>query len=156
MPITPLDIRKKTFTKVNFRGVDPNEVKSFLESVARDFEAVWKDRSLLAEKVEELNAKLEGFVRTEKAFQEAFVTAQQACTETRENAKQEAETIVERAKVEGEKLTQQAKEQVARVTGDVNDIRTKKLAVLGELRGMLDSFNSMIEHWEIQEKPKGK
>jgi cell division initiation protein len=152
MPITPLDIRKKTFSKVNFRGVDPNEVKSFLEQVARDLEALWKERSLLAEKVEELNARLEGFTRTEKAFQEAFLTAQQACTETRDNAKQEANTIVERAKLEGERLVHQAKEQAARMSQDINDIKTKRLAVLGEIRGMIESFEKMIEHWEDQGK----
>jgi cell division initiation protein len=156
MPITPLDIRKKTFTKVNFRGVDPNEVKNFLEQIARDMESLAKERTLLVERVDELNAKLEGFTRTEKAFQEAFISAQKACDELRENAHKEAETIVERAKFEGEKLVHQAAEQTSKIGQDINDVRARKLALLGELRGIAESLGKMVDHWETEEKPRGK
>jgi len=157
MPVTPLDLRKKTFTKVNFRGIDPKEVKDFLETVARDMEALNKERTLLAEKVEELNAKLEGYTRTERAFHEAFVTAQQACKDLKANAEREAGTIIEQAKLEGAKLIRQAEEQTGRISQDINDVRARKMAMLGELRAMIESLNKLVEHWEAQEgrvKPK--
>jgi cell division initiation protein len=156
MPITPLDIRKKTFGKSRFKGIDEKEVRAFLEQLAKDMEAIWKERALLAEKVEELNARLEGFSRTEKAFQEAFLTAQQTCNEMRNNAKHEAATLIERAKLDGEKLIRQAEEQAARLGQDISEIRVKKLAILGELRGLVQSFGQLIDHWESQDKAKPK
>ena len=154
MPIAPLDIRKKTFSKVRFGGVDSNEVKNFLEQLARDMEAIWKERTLLAEKVEELNAKLEGFTRTEKAFQEAFVAAQKTCDEMRNNARQEADTIIERAKLDGEKVLREAEEKTAKLADQIGEVRTRKLGLLAELRSTIESFSKMIEHLEEQETRK--
>lgn len=154
MPITPLDIRKKSFAHVTFKGLDEKEVKSFLEQVARDMEAIWKERSLLAEKVEELNARLEGFTRTEKAFQEAFLHAQKTCETMKENAHSEAATLLAQAKMDGEKMVRQAEEQVNLLAQDINEIKTKRMAMLGEMKGIIESFDKMVEHWESQEKKK--
>ena len=154
MPITPLDIRKKTFGKVTFKGLDEKEVKSFLEQLAKDMEAIWKERSLLAEKVEELSARLEGFTRTEKAFQEAFVTAQQACKELKENANKEAANTLEKAKLESERLVREADEEAKTLTEELRELRARRLAMLGEIRGMLDSFGKLIDHWESQDRAK--
>jgi cell division initiation protein len=156
MPITPLDIRKKTFAKVNFRGVDPKEVRDFLDQVARDMEAIFKERSLLAEKVDELSAKLEGFTRTEKAFQEAFLTAQKACADMKENAKREAATILDRAKLDAERLLRNSQEQAGKLNQDLSDIRMKRQNLLVEFRGIIESFSRQVNHWEDQEKPKPK
>lgn len=154
MPITPLDMRKKTFGKVTFKGIDEKEVKSFLEQVAKDMEAIWKERTLLAEKVDELSARLEGFTRTEKAFQEAFVTAQQACKEMKTNAGKEAENILEKARLESERLIREADEESKTLSDELKELRTRRLAMLSEIRGVVDSFGKLIEHWETQDKAK--
>jgi cell division initiation protein len=147
-------MRKKTFGKVTFKGLDEKEVKSFLEQVAKDMEAIWKERTLLAEKVEELNARLEGFNRTEKAFQEAFVTAQQACKELKENAGKESQNILEKARLESERLIREADEEAKTLSDELKELRTRRLAMLSEIRGILDSFGKLIDHWESQDKSK--
>jgi cell division initiation protein len=154
MPITPLDIRKKAFGKVTFKGLDEKEVKNFLEQVAKDMEAIWKERTLLAEKVEELNARLEGFTRTEKAFQEAFVAAQQTCKDMKANAGKEAANILEKAKLEAERLVREAGEESKMLGDDLKDLRTRRLAMLSEIRGVVDSFGKLVEHWETQDRTK--
>jgi cell division initiation protein len=147
-------MRKKTFGKVTFKGLDEKEVKSFLEQVAKDMEALWKERTLLAEKVEELNARLEGFTRTEKAFQEAFVTAQQACKELKDNAGSEAKNILEKARLESQRLVREADEEAKTLSEELKELRTRRLAMLSEIRGIVDSFGKLIEHWESQDKSK--
>ena len=154
MPITPLDIRKKSFSKVTFKGINEKEVKSFLEQVAKDMEAIWKERSLLAERVEELSARLEGFTRTEKAFQEAFVSARQACDELKENARREAANITEKAKLEAERLIREADDEAKTLSGELADLRAKRQALLGEFRGVLDSFHKLVQHWEHQDQQR--
>ena len=145
-------MRKKTFGKVTFKGIDEKEVKSFLEQVAKDMEAIWKERTLLAEKVDELSARLEGFTRTEKAFQEAFVTAQQACKEMKTNAGNEVRNILEKAKLESERLIREADEESKTLSDELKELRTRRLAMLSEIRGVVDSFGKLIEHWETQDK----
>ena len=76
MPITPIDIKKKKFSS-QLRGLNPQEVKNFLDVIATEMEALRKERSLLAEKIDELSAKLEGYQKTEKLLKDTLVTAQQ-------------------------------------------------------------------------------
>jgi cell division initiation protein len=154
MPITPLDLRKKSFGKVTFKGVDEKEVKNFLEQVAKDMEAIWKERTLLAEKVDELSARLEGFTRTEKAFQEAFVTAQQVCKDLKVNADREAQNIRDKAKLEASRIVREADEEAKTLSEELKELRVRRLASLGEIRGILDSFGKLIDHWESQDKAK--
>lgn len=43
MPLTPLDIHNKEFTRA-FRGYDEDEVNEFLDQVIKDYEAVLREK----------------------------------------------------------------------------------------------------------------
>jgi cell division initiation protein len=43
MRVTPMDIRQQQFTVKMFRGFDVQEVDTFLEDLAGDFEALLKE-----------------------------------------------------------------------------------------------------------------
>ena len=47
MRITPMDIRQQQFTVKMFRGFDVQEVDTFLEDVAQDYEALMRENTLL-------------------------------------------------------------------------------------------------------------
>ena len=49
MRITPMDIRQQQFTVRMFRGFDVQEVDTFLEDLAADYEALLKENTLLKE-----------------------------------------------------------------------------------------------------------
>ena len=51
MELTPLDIRNQTFHKKNFGGIDPDEVKAFLETAATAFEQMSRNRTDLTERL---------------------------------------------------------------------------------------------------------
>ena len=54
MRITPMDIRQQQFTVRMFRGFDVQEVDTFLEDVAQDYEALIKENALLKEQLQVL------------------------------------------------------------------------------------------------------
>jgi len=147
MPITPIDIRKKKFS-THLRGIDTQEVKNFLELVANEMEALRKERSLLAEKVDELSAKLEGYTRTEKLLKDTLLTAQQATTDMKQATQRETETILEKARLEAQAIIQKTEEVTRRLRAEINELSIKKHAFFGELRGVIQSYLSMLEHWE--------
>ena len=62
MRITPMDIRQQQFTVKMFRGFDTQEVDTFLEDLAADYEALLKENSLLKEQLQALEDG--GFRRT--------------------------------------------------------------------------------------------
>ncbi len=51
MRITPMDIRQQQFTVKMFRGFDVQEVDTFLEDLAGDFETLLKENALLKEQL---------------------------------------------------------------------------------------------------------
>ena len=147
MPITPIDIRKKKFS-THLRGIDAQEVKNFLDLVANEMEVLRKERSLLAEKVDELSAKLEGYTRTEKLLKDTLLTAQQATTDMKQATQKEAETTLEKARLEAQAIIQKTEEVTRRLRTEINELSIKKRTFFGELRGVIQSYLSMLEHWE--------
>ena len=149
MPITPIDIRKKKFS-TQLRGLNPQEVKNFLDQIANEMEALRKERSLLAEKVDEVSAKLEGYSRTEKLLKDTLLTAQQATTDMKQATQKEVEAIVEKAKLEAKNIIQEAEDDIKKIKEELNELGIKKQTFLGEIRGIIQSYLSMLEHWEAK------
>ena len=57
MRITPMDIRQQQFTVKMFRGFDTQEVDTFLEDLASDYEALLKENSILKEQLQALEER---------------------------------------------------------------------------------------------------
>lgn len=167
MPITPLDIRKKTFSN-QLRGLSAREVKTFLELVAKEMEELRKERGLLAEKVDELSARIENYERTEKLLRETLVTAQQTSDEMkaaagehyralRVQAKQEAADRIRKAEQEAEAVLQKAREQLERASADIRELETRQGSLLDQVEAVGHSCMMLVESWKSgQRKVKPK
>lgn len=167
MPLTPLDIRKKTFSS-QLRGLSAREVKTFLELVAKEMEELRKERGLLAEKVDELSARIENYERTEKLLRETLVTAQQTSDEMkaaagehyralRVQAKQEAEDRIRKAEREAEAMLQKAREQLGRANADIRELETRQASLLDQVEAVGHSCMMLVESWKSgQRRVKAK
>jgi cell division initiation protein len=155
MAITPLDIRKKTFGG-QLRGYSQTEVKAFLSLVANEVEELRKDRAQLAEKADELAAKLETYEKTEKLLRDTLVTAQKATGELRDDAKHEAGVIIEKAKVDADRqrletaqevnrMRAEADHEVARVREELSRLKAKRSNLIDEVAGMARTYLDMAE-----------
>src|SRR5262247_1287668 len=98
-----MDIRQQQFTVKMFRGFDVQEVDTFLEDVAEDYEALVKENALLKEQLQALEERTRGLEEREKVLQETLITTQRLTEEMKENARREAALIVREAEVQGEK-----------------------------------------------------
>ena len=146
MPITPIDIKKKKFSS-QLRGLNPQEVKNFLDVIATEMEALRKERSLLAEKIDELSAKLEGYQKTEKLLKDTLVTAQQTTLDLKQVAQKEADAIIERSKIEAHSLSQKAEDEIQRLRAEINELILKKSTFINETRGIIQSYLSILDNW---------
>ena len=57
MRITPMDIREQQFTVKMFRGFDVQEVDTFLEDLAEDYETLLKENQLLKEQLQAMEER---------------------------------------------------------------------------------------------------
>lgn len=144
MAITPLDIRKKTFS-MQLRGCSRSEVQNFLLLVANEMEELRKERALLAEKVDEVTAKLEAYEKMERLLQDTLLTAQRATEELRETAKRESETTLAEARVQAKQLVLQAEQEVAQLRGELRQLDARRANMIDEIRGIAHSYLSMVD-----------
>lgn len=152
MAITPLDIRKKTFAS-QLRGCSSSEVKAFLQLVANELEELRKERALLAEKLDEMTARVETYQKTEKLLHETLLTAQKATDELRDDAKQQAGLIVEKAKLEVERARAEHDERMTRLREQLRELETQRDNLIDEITGIARTHIAMAER-KAAGKPK--
>lgn len=77
MNISPLDIRKKEFSK-KVKGFDKDEVAEFLDMVADEYETVLNNNRQQAKKIETLETKLKDYKQMESTLQDAMINAKKS------------------------------------------------------------------------------
>ena len=105
MKITPLDIDQQEFPKV-LRGVDPGEVRNFLNQVSRQLEDVVRENQRLEEQLRRQEKQLDEFRAHDGQLREALSSAGRMTEEIRDNAIREADLIKAQAEVDAEKVLQ--------------------------------------------------
>ena len=144
MAITPLDIRKKTFT-ADRRGLSKTEVDEFVEEVATEVESLRKDRAQLTEKVQELTKRVEAYEKTEQLLKDTLVTAQKATGQLREDAKKEAGLVIEKAKLEAERIKRDAENSIRNVGDEVRTLEAKRSILSDEIAAVARTYLAMAE-----------
>ena len=113
MRISPMDIRQQQFTVRMFRGFDVQEVDTFLEDLAGDYETLLKENALLKEQLQTLEERARGLETRERVLQETLVTTQKVVEEMKENARREATLVVREAELKGDKIVDAAPPRAA-------------------------------------------
>lgn len=112
--LTPQDIQEKEFTKAVFGGYDMSTVDEFLETLAADYSALYKENAILKSKMKVLVDKVEEYRSTEDAMRMALLTAQKLGDDIVAEAKKKSENILEAAEAE-------SAEKIAEIRKEVRD-----------------------------------
>lgn len=86
MFITAAEITNKEFKK-GLRGYNIDEVDEFLDKIAEDYESIYKENSLLKEKMQSLDEKISHYTKMENTIKDTLLLAQNASEQAKENAK---------------------------------------------------------------------
>ncbi len=92
--MTPQEIKDMTFTKAVFGGYDMGGVEDFVDKVAEDYEALFKENAILKSKLKVLVEKVEEYRNTEDAMRMALLSAKKMADEMIEEAKKKAESML--------------------------------------------------------------
>jgi cell division initiation protein len=130
MPYTPVELRHVRIGR-SLWGYRPDVVERLLDEVADSFEAVWRDRGELEDKVHELEKEFAELKLREDLFAQTLISAEQAAVETRANAKREAELIVAEAHQEARSIVRGVQGEHARLAAEARRIETLLRAALG-------------------------
>jgi cell division initiation protein len=104
--LTPQEISDKEFVKAVFGGYEMTGVDGFLESLAADYSALYKENAILKSKLKVLVEKVEEYRSTEDSMRMALLTAQKMGDDIVTDANRKSSDILKRAEEESEdKLT---------------------------------------------------
>jgi cell division initiation protein len=142
--LTPLDIRSQRFAS-RLRGVDGGEVENFLHIVSEDYAALSKERDQLAERVRELEERVEALQGTEQLMRDTLVTAQSLAADLKQTAIRESEVRVAEAEVMAEKLLDAAHRRAAKLSEDVRELRTLRSRLAQALRQTIETHLALID-----------
>ncbi len=131
MKLTPLDIHHKEFHHA-LRGYSEEEVDTFLDEVAEEFERLFKENIDLSEKLEAASAKVRDYQSMETTLNNTMVSAQRSAEQIVAQANGEASTILRDAEVKAKEIIhaaltdkQKAQSELVRIKQAEEDFRDR-------------------------------
>ena len=134
MALTPVEIRHIQLKRGLF-GYRKASVHRMMDDIADSFENVWRERSQLDERVEELETEVTRHVELEGLLRSTLVSAERASQDLKEAARREADVIVTEANAEARKVMRDAITEKESLMGDVRRVQAllrSALAVVDE------------------------
>ena len=116
--ITPMDIHNKTFSK-KLRGYADDEVNSFLEEVASDYERIYREHREMEEQMDSLKSRLAHYEKMEATMSSTLVMAQETAVNVKTTAKKEADVIVREAQNKAAQIVAGAEAARRKMNADV-------------------------------------
>ncbi|WP_337020538.1 DivIVA domain-containing protein [Oceanobacillus massiliensis] len=149
MPLTPLDIHNKEFTR-GFRGYDEDEVNEFLDQVIKDYEMVIREKKDLDEKVSQLNERLGHFTNIEETLNKSILVAQETAEEVKGNATKESKLIIKEAEKNADRIINEALSKSRRISMDVEELKKQAKVFRTRLRMLVQAQLEMLgtDDWE--------
>jgi cell division initiation protein len=144
MKITPLDIQQQQFKGKMFRGLDPDEVDSFLQTISREMEDQIRENSELKEQLRRNADSLAELSAKEVQLRETMLAAQKITEEMKNNAQKEANLIISEAELKAEKILADANLKLAQLSSQIQDLRREKIQFETAFKSLLDSHYKML------------
>ena len=148
--MTALDISKQDFS-TSLRGYNREEVRAFLDLVAKEFETQQQSESRLSEKVSLLEGKLQEFQNIEQTLRDALVTAQEAAKQSQKGSERERELILKSAKIEADSIRKGAQDEWSRLQNELHQLQAQKKSFVTRLKYILQSQQELMELLESEE-----
>jgi len=143
--ISPMDIRQQQFTVKMFRGFDVQEVDTFLEDLADDYETLLKENQLLKEQLEALEERARNLEERERVLQDTLVSTQRLTEEMKESARREAALLVRESELQGEKLVEAARTSEAAIQAEVVQLKRMRRQLAEALRATVEMYQRLID-----------
>lgn len=148
MKITPMDISNKEFKK-GLRGYNPEEVDEFLDEIVDNYEELYKENTLLKEKVSALSEKIEHYGKIENTIQNTLLLAQNAAEQARSSAKKESDILVKNANDTAQKILDKAHADVVQINDEFDRIKQEFIKFRAKFRNFM---NTQMETFDDLEK----
>jgi cell division initiation protein len=147
--LTGIDIQLKEFNK-SIRGYDANEVRTFLEDLAKQLEAIDYENKTLKEKLREKEMTIMDYKERENMLKETIMTAHKVTDGIKTDATREALQIVTQAKLKADGVLRESRQNLRRVIDEINRLKKQKMEIISSIGAMLDAQSRMLKQYEVE------
>jgi cell division initiation protein len=155
MRLTPLDIQQKQFEK-KLRGVDPVEVRQFLELCSNQLEETVRELMAVKDELRARDARLAEMREREHTLQEALVSAQRLAADMKEQARKESDILLTDAEMQAEKIVQDAHMRRTVLLTELSELRSLKTAFEADLRALVGGHLKMLETFTESDRQRAQ
>ncbi|WP_080846522.1 DivIVA domain-containing protein [Cytobacillus gottheilii] len=145
MPLTPLDIHNKEFSK-GFRGYDEDEVNEFLDNVIKDYELIIREKKELEEKLNDLNERIGHFNTIETTLNKSIVVAQEAAEEVKRNAQKEAKLIIKEAEKNADRIVNESLSKARKIAIDIEELKKQSKVFRTRFKMLIEAQLDMLNN----------
>ncbi len=148
MPLTPLDIHNKEFSK-RLRGYDEDEVNEFLDHIIKDYELLIRENKDLQEKIITMEEKVTHFSSIEQTLSKTIILAQETADEVKGNAKKEAQLIVKEAEKNADRIINESLAKSRKISIDTEELKKQASIYRVRFRSLLQAQLELLkdEDW---------
>jgi cell division initiation protein len=144
MKLSPISIKNQEFNK-SFRGFDKEEVQSFLNKLADDFEELQKENESFRQELEIANAKLSEFNRIEKSLQDTLLKTQESSTKAIESAKKQTNLMIKEGELKAQQIIEKARANANEMRNAVIQLREERDLIVAKLKSIINSQAHLLE-----------
>jgi cell division initiation protein len=148
--ISPMDIQRQTFAR-RLRGVDPEEVRAYLNIVAEEVAALQMERDRLDQELQSLRSLLDEHRQRETILKNTLLTAQRLSEEIRETARKQAQSVVKEAEMQADRLVELAQARAHEVERGILDLRAHRTALRTDVRALITRLSHLLDLQEEAE-----
>jgi len=145
-----MDIQRQTFGR-RWRGLDPDEVRTYLNIVAEEVASAHMERDRLEQEVQSLRSLLDEHRQRETILKNTLLTAQRMSEEIRDTARKQAESVVKEAEMQADRLVELAQSRAHEVERSILDLRAQRGSLRTDVRALITRLSHMLDLQEEAE-----
>ncbi|HWJ78969.1 MAG TPA: DivIVA domain-containing protein [Niallia sp.] len=145
MPLTPLDIHNKEFTK-GFRGYDEDEVNEFLDQIIKDYENIIREKKELEERLSELTDRIGHYNTIEETLNKSIVVAQEAAEEVKRNAQKEAKLIIKEAEKNADRIVNESLSKARKIALEIEELKKQSKVFRTRFKMLIEAQLDMLNN----------
>jgi cell division initiation protein len=145
-----MDIQRQSFGR-RFRGLDEDEVRTYLHLVAEEVAALQRDRDTLDAQLKDARALIEEHKERETILKNTLLTAQRVSEDIRDGARKHAEELLKEAELQADRLVEMAQSRAHEVERGILDLRTHRTSLRTDIRAFITRLTTILDLQEETE-----
>lgn len=143
--LTPQEVTKKDFSSAAIGGYYKPAVDEFLQQLAQDYSALYKENAILKNKLKVLVDKVEEYRSTEDAMRMALLSAQKTAREMTDNAQTEAAKLLADTESAAQSRKQEILSELALEEAALEKAKEKTAAYISMLKSAAADYESCVD-----------